>query len=151
MKKLFKNKWIKYSIIAFVALIIIAGISGGNDNQQTTTDQTQEAVQSTQYEIVVNEDNSNVQNIDALLLSTDTSEGSVTNDIAEIKENECKKRCNISLFDNKEALELDGEYRTLTDSDEMTAWKAEHYDFVADHLLGYMMVDNETVDYYPYK
>lgn len=151
MSKLFKNKWIKYSVIAFVVLFIIAGISGGNDDKQPTTDQSQETIQATQYEVVVNEDNGNVQNIDALLLSAETSEDSVTSVVTEIKENECNKRCNISLFDDKEALELDVEYRTLTDGDEMTAWKAEHYDFVADHLLGYMMVDNETVDYYPYK
>jgi hypothetical protein len=89
------------------------------------------------------EDKGVVENYHYLYLGEDKLEESLTKVAIDIKKNNCKKQCNISLFDNKKAYE--------TDRNKVGKLASKDYVFVADHLIGYLEFSTDAFLYYPYK
>lgn len=103
------------------------------------------------YEIVEKKDKGNVVNYKVLINSGDDGKA-----IAIEVKKDCTKQCNIDIYDDKEALELQKEYDELmgtldTKPQKLQAWKQKNYIFVADHLVGYVSFDTGEYQEYPYK
>jgi len=145
-------------VIGVVVLLIAIGTATGannSSNQQSNskTEQKQEptqAVSSTpklEYEIVDRIDNKTDENISVLIKSEETNPEGIA---LEIK-NGCKKNCNISLYDDKRALDLESQYSKLSSSEAMTKWKKDNYVFVAEHFVATVGYGNtENWGYGPY-
>lgn len=136
MKKVLR--WIGIIFAAFIVLVIIVGGKGSRDKAK------QESLKP--YEILSQEDLAKVENYNLLVKSA--SDG---RDSAEEVKKTCKKPCNIAVYDDKNAYDLEVEYKKLTDPKDIEAWKKTNYVFVADHLIG--NIDFETGNYqeYPYR
>lgn len=104
----------------------------------------QEEVQKLGYE-----EAKTVENFFYLYLGTEKSIEKLEGIVKDIKTKECKKSCNISLFDDKRAYELDRERSKLANKEEVDAWNNKNYIYVADHLLGQLTFDTGTFLYYP--
>lgn len=171
------NKKIKWGITAFF-LLLIFGVFNSPDKNNVQTAQP-EANQNTQtesdtgatvapnsrevspilptaeepgYEIVERTENKAVENIKVLISSGD--DGSKV--AMEVKKT-CQKPCNVDIYDNRQALELNSQYDSMmgtldTKPEELQAWKEKNYVFVADHLVGYLSFDAElSYEEYPFK
>ncbi len=105
----------------------------------------------TSYKILEQSDNGSVENYKVLVNSGDEGKA-----IALEVKNTCSKSCNIDVYDDKRALELQKEYDSMmgsldTQPADLQAWKTNNYVFVADHFLGYMSFDTDEFMEYPYK
>jgi len=104
------------------------------------------------YEILDRNENKTVENYMVLIKPGDDGKA-----IALEVQKECKKSCNIDIFDDKEALGLQKQYddmmKTLnTTPEELQAWKEKNYVFVADHLVGLINFETpEEYNEYPFK
>lgn len=103
------------------------------------------------YDVVEKQENKLVTNYKVLILV-----GADAKAILMDVKKTCTKDCNISVYDDKKALQLEQEYDKLmstldTKPEQLTAWKKNNYVFVADHLVGYMSFDTNTFQSYPYK
>ena len=110
-------------------------------SQATTSPQT--------YKKVAGDSDKSGDNLRYLLTESGLSETDVKAIAEAIQRNECKKQCNIYLFDDQKAAELDIAYSKLSDSSAMTKWKAENYVFVAEHNVGQLVFGDYT--HYPLK
>lgn len=153
MRKLKKIlKWILIAFIGFVVLAVLIGSSNKDAKKSFEAGRNDAIQEDKQYERLNYEDVGNVENLDILFKGDDKSKENIEKVAREIKKDQCKKPCNISIFDDKQALELDLAYRKLTSGAEMDAWKQKNYIFVADHLLGYLEFEGEGIFfYYPHK
>lgn len=118
---------------------------------EATTESTPAPQQKTLFEIKERIINSTVENYMVLISSADDGEKASI----EVKK-QCSKPCNITLFDNEQALNLQKEYDKMSGSfdtspSQLTAWKEKNYIFVADHLVGYVTFDTGEYLEYPYK
>lgn len=136
MKKVFK--WIGILFVAFIVLTIIIGSKGSQDKAK------QENTKA--YEILSQEELSNVENYNLLVKNSSEAKSS-----AEVVKKSCKKACNIAVYDDKKAYDLEMEYKKLTDQKEIDAWKKTNYIFVADHLVGSIDFETGTYKEYPYR
>lgn len=74
-----------------------------------------------------------------------------------IVKNECVAKCNIELYDDKTALNLQKDYEenfTKWTEQEQYIWDKEHYVFVADHYVGFVDGIDEKAggyDSYPFR
>jgi len=141
-----------FIVIGVVILLIAIGTATGNQNnpkQQSNseTEQKQETTQTAsptpklEYEIVDRIDNKSDENISILIKSGESNPEGIA---LEIKKS-CKKNCNISLYDDKKAFELESQYSKLSSSEAMTKWKKDNYVFVAEHFVatvGYGSTEN---------
>lgn len=93
----------------------------------------------------------NVENFDYLYSGEDKSKDTVSKIADDIKSSKCKKPCNISIYDEKKAYELDHSRQSLTSSEDINAWDEKNYVYVADHLIGFLNFDSEAFSYYPYR
>lgn len=142
----------KVLIIAGVVVLIIIAIGtstqhSSNQQSNSKTEQKQETIQAVsptpklEYEIIERIEDKTDENISVLIKSGETNPESIA---LEVKKS-CKKSCNISLYDDKKAFELESQYSKLISSDAMTKWKKENYVFVAEHLVatvGYGNTEN---------
>lgn len=136
MKKVLK--WIGIIFVAFIVLVIVVGGKGSRDKAK------QESVKA--YEVLSQEEASNVENYNLLVKSSSEAKSSAE----EIKKS-CKKSCNIAVYDDKKAYDLEVEYKKLTDQKEIDTWKKTNYVFVADHLVGNIDFETGTYKEYPYR
>jgi len=163
-----KTKWIITGV--FIAIFFI-GRAGNSDNKQaskaTDTPPKQEQVkveptkvvettkQTTEelpYQKISYNNGATVENFYYLYTGTDKTKEVVENIARKIKASECKKPCNISLYDDKKAIDLDLQYNQISDINEAKDWKEKNYVFVANHLLGYLEFEGDGIFiYYPYK
>jgi hypothetical protein len=102
------------------------------------------------YEVLDRNENNTVENYKVLI-----NEGDDGKAVAMEVKKACKKPCNISVFDNKSALQLDKDYDDMmgtltTTPQEIEAWKQKNYVFVADHLVIYKSFELEDYEEYPY-
>jgi len=109
-------------------------------------------VDEVKYEVIKKEDSKLADNI-WVLIEPDVDGEKATR---AVKENECSKPCFIQIFDDKQAYLKDLEYNLLLGSgrpnvqDDLTAWKVKNYVFVADHLVGWMLLnDSDEYNAYP--
>ena len=68
----------------------------------------------------------------------------------------CKKQCDISLYDDKKAFELNDQYDKMmgtsgTTPSDLQDWKKKNYVFVAEHLIGQVGYSFGPYDDYPFK
>jgi hypothetical protein len=93
-----------------------------------------------------------VENFTFYYSGEDKSEKYLESLTRKIKSEVCKKPCNINLFDDKKAAELDNEMRTIKSETEEKEWKRKNYVYVADHYPAYLEFEGDGIFfYYPYK
>lgn len=148
-------------IVVGVILLVLAGMavlgSSGSSTDSVSEDQpTQQAQPQAksqyQYEVLSKRDNGNVENADVLVTSGETNGEAIA---LEVKKT-CKKPCNINIYDDKKAFDLQTQYDEMmcdssTQSSDLQTWKEKNYVFVGDHLIGYMEFSADAYDEYPYK
>lgn len=103
------------------------------------------------YEIIDKNENNTVENYKVL-----TKPGEDGKAVALEVKKSCKKPCNIDVYDDKKALELQNEYDEMmgtldTTPEEIQSWKEQNYTFVADHFIGYINFELEKYQDFPYK
>ncbi len=103
------------------------------------------------YEVVKKEVNSTVENYKILV-----APGEDAKSVALEVKKTCRKPCNVSVFDDRKALDLQVEYDTMMGNLDTPVsvpqdWKKKNYVFVGDHLVGDIMFDTEDWAEYPYK
>ena len=154
-KKDWTNKTKKYITVGWFILLIFGLISlasqGANSpsfsNPSVETQKPSTAKVLPPYAILNHEDKGSVENYYALI---DPKNDNAAETIAkEIKTN-CQKKCNISIYDDKEAYALD---KQAMDNPliETNSWDQQHYIFLADHTIGSMEFEENTYISYPYR
>jgi len=145
-----KENWIKKhpiwsGVMGVFLLFILIGIFSGGDN--STEDGSVIG-----YEIL-EKDNTYpiVENFYILISSIDFSEENINQLVDFIDENKCKKKCNIYIYDDKQAYSLEKQSEELNSISEKTAWENKNYIFVAEHLVASKSFDISTPWMYPYK
>ncbi len=148
-----RTKWIITGLLIAVILIGQAGNKKSSNKPESITAQTPQPTIETkpQYERVSYENNPTVENFWYLYSGTDKTKETIERIAKEIKEKQCKKPCNISIYDDKKAVDLDLDYNKIRDMAESTKWKEKNYVYVADHLLGFLEFSTNMFAYYPYK
>jgi hypothetical protein len=113
--------------------------------------QTTAEPKNTGYELLSRKDNGSVENISILVPAAAEGEASAK----DVKKT-CKKMCNIDVYDDKKAYNLNAQYdemmgRPTTLSSDLTAWKEKNYVFVGDHYVGSIMFEDESYNDYPFR
>lgn len=103
------------------------------------------------YEVLERNENNTVENFKVLIKAGDDGKAIAM----EVKKG-CKKPCNIDIYDDKRALELQKEYDVMmgtpdTTPQQLQSWKQKNYVFVADHFVGYINFELDEYQEYPYK
>ncbi len=152
----------KALLIAGGGLLLLIGIATSSKNSsspQPTTqpEQKQEVAQASptpklEYEILARVEDKVDENISVLIKAGETN----PKGIAEEVQKSCKKKCNITLFDDKKAFELDAEYTNKMMSYDVTvaqreAWKKKNTVFLADHLVATVGYSFGDYSEYPMK
>lgn len=160
------NKKVKWGVTGFFALMLLIGAvtpdstttpATSDTNTQAAQTQPTEAPSPTveakklSYEVVKKEVNSTVENYKVLIPAGEDAQAVAL----EVKKS-CGKPCNISVFDDRKALDLQVEYDTMmgdldTPVSAPQEWKKKNYVFVADHLVGDIMFDTGEWSEYPYR
>ncbi len=165
--------WITVGIVFFVIILIVI-FSEPDSNQQNelqqqeqtqeqasekqsdqsgTEDKKKEAVKKKEepfYEELEYDDRVLIEN-HFYLVSTGESEENLEKIAKEIKSNKCKKQCNILLYDDKKAYELDKQTYEMSTPEEVQEWEVNYYVYVADHFVGLQAFDSESLWHYPFK
>jgi hypothetical protein len=89
-----------------------------------------------------------VENYDYLLLVEDKSKENIVKIVTNLERIMCKKSCNISLFDDKKAYDLNEEEINYS-GEALEQWNRDNYVFLADHLIAFLDFEFDDVDYYP--
>lgn len=155
MKKIMKWVGIAFAVIIVISIIGSAGSNSGSENTSATSspaEQTTEQESAFDYEILSRKEEKTVENISVLIQPGETQGEAIANEI----KTTCKKPCNISLYDDRKAFDLQTDYDNMmgessTTVDDLEAWKKQNYVFVADHHTGYMDFDTETYSDYPFR
>ena len=105
-----------------------------------------------EYEILSRVEGKTDENISILIKVGETN----PKGIAEEVQKSCKKQCNISLYDDKKAYELNDQYDKMmgtsgTQPSDLQDWKKKNYVFVAEHLVGQVGYSFGPYDDYPFK
>jgi hypothetical protein len=152
----------KVLLIAGGGLLLLIGIATSSKNgsapQPTSQpEQKQEVVQASptpklEYEILARVEDKADENISVLIKAGETN----PKGIAEEVQKSCKKKCNVTLFDDKKAYELDSEYTNKMMSYDVTvaqreAWKKKNTVFLADHLVATVGYSFGDYSEYPMK
>lgn len=128
----------------FLLLIILRSIGKNNSSSQTAIqpEQKQEVVTESspspklEYEVLDRVENNLDESISVLIQPGETNPKGIADEV----QKSCTKKCNISLFDDKKAFDLDAEYTNKMLSYDVTvadreAWKKKNTVFLADHLV----------------
>lgn len=105
----------------------------------------------TRHEILSRRENMAVENIDVLIPKGEDAQAIAT----EVKKT-CKKSCNINIYDEKRAFELQHQYDTMmsdpnTQPVDLQEWKKKNYIYVAEHYVGSVEFSTGIFDDYPFK
>lgn len=150
-----KEKAVGLAGLLVVGLILFNVISNGTNKVSKDTQIAPETPQAQEktvnYEIVEKKDKGNIESYKVLIKSGNDGKA-----IAMEVKKECGKPCNIDIYDDKQALELQKEYDEMmgtldTKPQDLQAWKQKNYVFVADHLVGYVSFDTGEYQEFPYK
>lgn len=152
----------KVLLIAGGGLLLLIGIATSSKNSSTPQpisqpEQKQEVAQASptpklEYEILARVEDKTDENISVLIKAGETN----PKGIAEEVQKSCKKKCNVTLFDDKKAYELDSEYTNKMMSYDVTvaqreAWKKKNTVFLADHLVATVGYSFGDYSEYPMK
>lgn len=156
-----KNK--KVWVIA-IAVIMVMGLIGAViektspattpsvAKQEQSQAQPTTTAQKYQYKVLSRVENKTVENVDVLVQPGEVSAEAIA---MEVKAS-CKKPCNINVYDDQKAYDLESQYNkmmgdTSTQPNDLQTWKKTNYVYVADHLVGAVEFETGTFDQYPYK
>lgn len=139
-------------------LIVVLGLIGISKSDSPTQAEKQEVVVQVtpkppfEYDILSRVEGKTDENISVLIKSGEPN----PKGLAEEVQKTCKKQCNVSLYDDRKAFELNDQYdkmmgTTGTTPDDLQAWKKKNYIFVAEHLVGQMGYSFGPYDDYPFK
>lgn len=126
-------------------LLVILGSIGKNSSSSLSSPESevkQESVAEAsptpklEYEILARVEDKVDENISVLIKPGETNPKAIADEV----QAGCKKKCNISLYDDKKAYDLDTEYTNKMLSYDVTveereAWKKKNTVFLADHLV----------------
>lgn len=169
-----KYKWVVTGFFVLLVLVSSAINDRASENVPTTTivpkssnTKVEKGPSKTQaegnsdlaeeYELLGRDNSSTVDNLYYLVPASMTSEDKATAIAQALATKECNKPCNVSLFDDRQAYELDREYAKLTNNPQTTPediqqWRSKNYVFLADHSIGYTSFDAPDVFWhYPLK
>jgi hypothetical protein len=135
------------------ALFVMIGAFSSKESSTVNISTDQPTILPKTYEKLGYENLKTVENFSYLYIGADKTKETIEKTIREIRVGECKKLCNISLYDEKKAAELDGEYlKGVFTPEEKRAWEEKNYVYVADHFVGYLEFEGDGIfSYYPYK
>ncbi len=147
-----------------IAVILVMGLIGAvieKTSPSTPTATTQQAqtqaqpttsTQKYSYKVLSRVENKTVENIDVLVQPGDANAEAIA---MEVKAT-CKKPCNIDVYDDQKAYDLESQYNkmmgdTSTQPNDLQTWKKTNYVYVADHLVGAVEFETGAFDQYPYR
>lgn len=140
-------------------LVVVLGLIGmSNSNSQTQPEKQEVVAEATpskpafEYETLARVEGKTDETISVLIKPGEQN----PKGIAEEVQKSCKKKCNITLFDDKKAYELDSEYTNKMMTYEVTvaereAWKKKNTVFLADHLVATVGYSFGDYSEYPLK
>jgi hypothetical protein len=139
-------------IIGTLLIIIVLAILKFSSDNKTANQSVQPASKDEKteakldYLLIHLDKNGRVENYEILIQS-----GAYGKAAALDVKKQCKKPCNIFVYDSAKAQQLQREYDEISDGASATIWMQENYVYVADHLVG--NIDFETGEYtaYPYR
>jgi len=116
----------------------------------------QEELDSLGYELLRVEKLKLVNNYDYLVTDPkiSISEEALTLGANSIRKHICEMKCNITLWDNKVASQLELEEAKLIEEwkfEEADAWALKHRDFVAEHMVAFLSFEVDVLMMYPWK
>lgn len=126
----------------FLLLIVLGSIGKNSSKSESNTqpEQKQEVAQASptpklEYEIISRVEDKADENISVLIKAGETN----PKGIAEEVQKSCKKKCNVTLYDDKKAFDLDAEYAKMLSYDytveQRENWKKKNTVFLADHMV----------------
>lgn len=127
----------------FLVLVILGSIGKNSSDSQNSVqpEQKQETVSEAspapklEYEMLDRTENKLDENISVLIKPGELDPKAIAEDVHK----NCKKSCNVSIYDDKKAFDLDVEYTKMLSYDytveQRTAWKEKNTVFLADHLV----------------
>lgn len=114
---------------------------------QPTTPPTNTPVKKYQYEIKRHEKKTNLENLDVLIKPGEPDPEGLAKEI----QSNCKSPCNIYLFDDEKALNLQLAYDGM-DIEERNDWRKNNYVYVADHVVGNISFElPDSYNEYPFR
>lgn len=159
---------------AVFVLLLIIGAASGNKSQDTDTEKngaarsttepttkvTEPTIQPTamvaspaqkEYEVLSRKDAGDAENISLLVKAGTSGEAA-----AIAVKATCKKPCNIDVYDDKKAYDLNALYdemmgKSTTQQSDLTNWKKTNYVYVGDHYIGGINFELGTYDEYPFR
>lgn len=152
----------KVLLIAGGGLLLLIGIATSSKNSSapqpsSQPEQKQEVAQASptpnlEYEILARVEDKTDENISVLIKVAETNPKGIADEV----QKSCKKKCNVTLFDDKKAYELDSEYTNKMMSYDVTvaereAWKKKNTVFLADHLVATVGYSFGDYSEYPMK
>ncbi|NMC36273.1 hypothetical protein GYA49_04485 [Candidatus Beckwithbacteria bacterium] len=156
-----KNIIVGFFVILVFFIILVSSSAKPYNPQDNTSQKQQEVVQETasvsttpkyEYEILERIEDKMDENISVLIKPGEPNSEAIAEEVHKT----CKKSCNISIYDDKKAFELDAQYTNMlgsyeTEQEDLTKWKEDNYVFVGDHLVALVGYgDTENWGYGPY-
>lgn len=152
-------------------IVVVGTIAGGGNKSeelvQTPTTPTEVGEEEATVKLLGTDHNNAVENFDFLVTTTDLSEENISEVAENIKNENCSRKCNVWLYDDESAYDLQKEYDsldlewredvvdgnlTMQQLEENIAnWEAQNYVFVADHYVGSLTFDTVNFWMYPFK
>ena len=87
-----------------------------------------------------------------LVITKDESEANLTRIAKDFKAANCTVvKCNLMMYNDKVAYELEKEFFTKVDGTQEAAWLKKNKPFMAKHALGTLYFDNDKLDFTPWK
>lgn len=107
------------------------------------------------YNVVYNENAGNDQNIMVNVNPSNDAQPTATVIALDVKKKNCSDKCNIGLYDDLRALQLQHDYLKNAvnyTAQEDDAWAKKNYVFVADHYVGEIQFElPNDFSYFPFK
>ena len=144
-----KGKKIIIFVVCFIVFAAAANSSNPSQNELKNTEPKKAVV--LPYEKLGYENLALVENFYYFVSAVDKSEENLERVAKEIKTRECQKDCNILLYDNKKAYDLDREREALVGGEALSEWDSENFVFLADHNIGMLEFFGEIFMPYPLK
>ena len=141
------------TLLVFIFLVILTPSAEekiekkSNDSLEVVDKFEKNEEETNSYTVVNKEELVFVENHWIVVESLSNLESNLENLAKQYKEENCKKDCNVSVFDDKRAADLDFQYGKISDPKDLEEWKEKNYVFVADHLLAFLDFNNNFLHF----
>ena len=157
LKRIRNYKYLKISKTIFLLGMIILLLTVGVDHPSKKGQANIPIIKtiwgdSTQrYEGLNYQDLPEFEHYNFLITTSDNSKENIEKIARKIKEEECRKKCNIVIWDDRKAYDLDKERSTQSSESMIEEWDKANQGYIAEHLIGILEYRNEKFSYYPLK